>query len=412
MAKNKVISLILSAVVAFGMWLYVVTVVSPESQETFRNIPVTIQGDGVLRDRGLMIVENKNPTVTLRISGNRTELVKLNENNITITADVSKIYEAGEHAVKFSYSFPGDVAESSLVVEERQPDSLTILVENRVSKPVDVEVIYRGEPAQGFFDNRENVELDYPQITVTGPESLVGSDTVEGLIAKAVVYVDLTGRTESFRESLAYTLCDANGVPVDVSSVTTNVDAVTVQMQIYTVKEVELKVNVIDGGGATKDNSTVEITPKTVSISGSKAQLENIDEIIIGTIQLGKIPEDTVLNFDIPIAEGITNQTGIQKATVSVRFPDMLTKTLEISKIRTVNTADKKVELITQVLPITVRGPQELVEKLISANVIVTVDFKDVPLGTTTVPAQITFSGEFAELGAVGDYTVSATLSE
>ena len=155
MVKNKVITLILSFVVAFGMWLYVVTVVSPASQETFHNIPVSIEGENTLRSRGLMIVDNKDPKVTLRISGNRTELVKLNESNISIIADVSKIDDAGEHKVKFSYTFPGDVAEASLSVEERNPDYLTVVVENRISKNVDVTVSYDGNLPEGYIYDKE-----------------------------------------------------------------------------------------------------------------------------------------------------------------------------------------------------------------------------------------------------------------
>lgn len=406
MVKNKVVSWILSFVVAFGLWLYVVTVISPESQETFYNIPVTIQGDNTLRSNGLMIVENKNPTVDLRISGNRTELVKLNEKNISIIADVSKIDEAGEHKVKFSYNFPGDVAEASLSVEERNPDYLTVVVENRISKPVDVDVIYEGNLPEGYIYDKENATLDHPQVVVTGPESVLGH------IAKAVIRVNLNGRTDSFREELVYTLCDVEGRPVDVELVSTNVQAVNLELQIRYVKEVALKVNVVDGGGATATTSTVEIEPQTIRISGSKAQLESMNEIVLGTVHLGKIPEDTVISYDIVLPEEVANETGIHKATVTVKFPELLTKTLEISTIKAINTDGKKLDLITQVLPVTVRGPKALVEKLEESNVIVTVDFKDVPLGTTTVAAQITFTGEFAQLGAVGDYTVSATLSK
>ena len=38
--KNKLSTLILSLLIAFGMWIYVITSVSPGSEETFHNIPV------------------------------------------------------------------------------------------------------------------------------------------------------------------------------------------------------------------------------------------------------------------------------------------------------------------------------------------------------------------------------------
>ena len=46
--KNKVLYILLSVVVACGLWLYVITVVSPESRETFRDIPVVLQNEKAL----------------------------------------------------------------------------------------------------------------------------------------------------------------------------------------------------------------------------------------------------------------------------------------------------------------------------------------------------------------------------
>ena len=181
---------------------------------------------------------------------------------------------------------------------------------------------------------------------------------------------------------------------------------------MHYVKEVALKVNVVDGGGATSDTSEIEVSPKTIRISGSKSQLDNIHEIVLGTVQLGKIPADTMLPFDIDLPEGVTNETGIMKADVSVKFPTLGVRTLQISNIRAINTNGKNLELITQALPVMVRGPKALIAKLKVSDVIVLADFESASLGTTTVPARITFTGEFAQLGAVGDYTVSATLSE
>ena len=46
--KNKVLTALFSLAVAFGLWLYVITVVSPGSEATFYNIPVVFQGEGEL----------------------------------------------------------------------------------------------------------------------------------------------------------------------------------------------------------------------------------------------------------------------------------------------------------------------------------------------------------------------------
>ena len=53
--KNKVLAILLSVVVAFGLWMYVITSVSPGSEETYYNIPVVMDGETLLAERNLMI---------------------------------------------------------------------------------------------------------------------------------------------------------------------------------------------------------------------------------------------------------------------------------------------------------------------------------------------------------------------
>ena len=48
--KSKIWHVVLSVLVAFALWMYVISFVSPESDETFYDIPVSYQND-VLEER-------------------------------------------------------------------------------------------------------------------------------------------------------------------------------------------------------------------------------------------------------------------------------------------------------------------------------------------------------------------------
>ena len=54
--KSKLPALLLSLVVAMGLWLYVVTSVSPESDQIYSGIPVVFENETSLLDRELMLV--------------------------------------------------------------------------------------------------------------------------------------------------------------------------------------------------------------------------------------------------------------------------------------------------------------------------------------------------------------------
>ena len=72
--NEKALTALLSLGVALLLWLYVVTIVSPNSSSTVKGIPVTLQGVATLDGRNLMITTEELPTVELQLEGNRTDL--------------------------------------------------------------------------------------------------------------------------------------------------------------------------------------------------------------------------------------------------------------------------------------------------------------------------------------------------
>ena len=92
--KEKLIAVLLSLVVAFGLWVYVITVVNPEYEKTYYNIPVVLQNKDILTERGLM-VSGDLPMVTLVLRGDRATLNSLNETNINVFANLANIKPIG-----------------------------------------------------------------------------------------------------------------------------------------------------------------------------------------------------------------------------------------------------------------------------------------------------------------------------
>lgn len=406
--KRNILTALLSLAIAFGLWLYVVTVVSPNADNTYNGVSVVLQGEAILEERGLMITTQKMPTVSLRLEGNRSELQKLNSSNISVTVDVSKIVEPGEHKLTVSPNnvrLPGDVSYSAITVASRNPDYIKLEIKQRTSKPVPVSVQFDGAVPDGFIADKENCALNYKEIQVTGPSDVVDK------IAMARIEMDLTNKNGTVSESLPFTLCDEQGKPVDAELITTDVGAVELTLRILQVKQVELTLNVVDGGGATAQTSTVEMDTTTIQVSGSEAMLQNLDQIELGTVNLGEYLEDTTLVFPIELPEGISNETGTDEVIVKIGFPNLGTKLLNVTNITAVNVPEgKTVEIITKTLEINFRGPKSLVEMLQSEHVSVTVDFTDAQEGTSTMRATVALSEEYAEVGAVGAYAVSATL--
>lgn len=404
--KNKFLAAVLSVAIAFALWGYVITVESPGFEGTFTNVPVVLQSEGLLEDRGLMVTKVMTPDVDLRLSGNRTDVNKLTSSNIGVYADVSGIIDAGEHKLSYNYSFPGDVANNAITVQNRDPEFITVLVENRVTKNVDVTAKYLGSLPEELIYDKGNVVFDNTYVSVTGPSSVVDQ------IASAVVEINLDGRTESFAEQLVYTLCDASGEPVDAELVRTNVDSINVTLKIQRVKEVKLTVKVVEGGGATEKTSSIDIDPATIRISGSDNLLEGLDELEVGTVFLGDLTGAKNLKFGITLPEGVSNVTGFTEATVRIKFPDLAIRTFNITNIVAQNVpADLKAELLTQSLEVRLRGPKDLVNAMKDTDVYAMVDFAGLTAETSTATAAIIVGEDYEGVGALGSYTVSYVLS-
>jgi len=70
-------------------------------------------------------------------------------------------------------------------------------------------------------------------------------------------------------------------------------------------------------------------------------------------------------------------------------------------------------ELLNQVLKVRIRGPVGVMENLTPENISVIVDFSGKEVGTFTIKPTIVVKGDaFTSVGAVGSYSVSATLRE
>lgn len=406
--KNKFVAALVSLMVALGLWLYVITVVSPGSEEIFPNIPLVLQNEAALTERGLMVVTEDMPTVTLKLSGNRSDLNKINSSNITLIANLSGIYEPGEQQLAYDIIYPGDIANNAFVVESRTPRLITIEVQRRVTKEVPVVLSFAGQIPEDYMADKQNPVLDYQNVTITGPEPVIEQ------ITQAVILVDLENQTESINESMPFTLCDEAGEAVDAHLVVTDVGKINVSLKIQRIKEIPLTVTVVDGGGATEATSTITIDPLTIRVAGSDTLLEQLAEVNLGTINLAEqMSENNSLSFPIKLPEGVDNLSGVQEAQVTIQFPILRTITFKVTNIQAINVPEgMEAEIITKELQVRIRGPKEEMEQLKEADISITVDLTGAAQGASTVKPTIVLPEAFVQADAVGSYSVSVNLKQ
>lgn len=410
--KSKFIYGLLSAMIAFGLWLYVVTVVNPEWEETFYNIPVVLENEEILYERGLMLVSEEEPKVTLRLTGNRADMIKLNASNITIRADLSRIYSAGEQSLTYSIMYPGDVPNNAFEIISQTPQQLMLSVAERKSKDVDVLVDFGGTTVpEQYIAFMDKATLDYEKITITGPADVVDR------IAAAKVEVNLEGQKETISQQYSYVFCDAEGNVIESDWITANTEQVFYTLRIQQWKDISLRLDVLSGGGVLKEQCTITPSLTTIRVSGSEKLLADLgDELLLGTIDLSKIDGSQILSFNIPtLPEGITNLSEKNTVEVSVQIPSDLVKVeLPVSAIKATNVPNgMAVNISTTEKMVTVRGPQMYLDLLTALDLEIHVDFTNAEAGTATFAAKVVVINPqlSAYVGAVGVYDVAATVT-
>ena len=137
------------------------------------------------------------------------------------------------------------------------------------------------------------------------------------------------------------------------------------------------------------------------------------DTMVLGSIDLSKLLEDTQIIFPITLPETVTNESNVTEAVVDVKFLDLKTKTLTVYNIMPINVpAGLNVDMSTKQLEIKVRGPAALVDEITAEHIAVTVDFAEAERGTATMRADVSVNSEFVDVGVVGSYSITASLKK
>jgi len=403
--KNKFLTALLAAVISIALWAYVITVERPESENTFYNVPVVLDGETVLQDRGMMITSDTEMTVTLKLSGKRSDLNNLKSSDIAAVVDLSRITEAGDKKVYYDVSIPGD---SAIEVVSRQPDTLSLTVTEWAVKEIPVELSYEGRVPEGYYVDRQSASVEHETVNVTGPKEIISQ------IEQAKITLNLDNRIETIAENLRYALCDAEGNPIeDVSTVTTDRGEIRVTVSIQQLKEVKLVYTVIDGGGLTAEDVKVTADYDTVTVAGSTAALLGLDEINLGTVDLGELTESTELMMAIKLPEGVSNQSGFTVVRLQVELPELETRTYSISQFRADNVPQGlTAQIYTQLLEVKIRGRGPILDRIKPEHITAVVDLSGEEVGMFSLPVEFEIEGfgTVDNVGAVEKYSVKGKL--
>jgi len=178
-------------------------------------------------------------------------------------------------------------------------------------------------------------------------------------------------------------------------------------------------VELVDGGGV-KQSKNVEwdYNPKSITVSGEKADMETLlssGKITVAKINLAEVETgETTLVKTIPLAAELTNLDGVTEVVIEITVSGLVNKTLEVTEFDVQNVPlGYSAKVQTKSLFVVVRGTEEELEEATAENLRVVADLANIDLaaGQYTVNAKIYFDG-IGDAGVMGSYPLAVRLTK
>lgn len=307
-----IIPLVVCLILSFGIWLYVVNISTDNYERTFTLKDITVNGADLLAEKSNMsVIEEPNGTVTITVSGLRSEIINLSEDDFAASVDVGYLTEAGEHSLDVSVKLPSGV---SLITMEPSAMNVSIDEIKTIEVPVEVAILSYTMDATYHFGN---IEQDVKVIDVKGPA------TVLEKIKCARATLELGNVTTSVEQKAELRLINAiTDNPLEsryTNFITVGADGVTVKVSVYTESEVSL-VTAYESGFDSSIIRSVTVNPAKITVKGDPKAVNAVSQLTV----LG-ISEATPEHTDISVSEfalpsGIEIVSELDTVSVDILF--------------------------------------------------------------------------------------------
>lgn len=412
--------LILSIVIAIGIWLVVAIQFSPETTKTFTGIPVVIEESATAKNNNLVNFTDQEYTVSVTVSGKRFAISNLEPENIRVYANTSYVDTAGRQTVTLERV--EGIRDESIEVKSITPREINLYYDRNATRILTLETEIHapeeGIAPEGYLVDHER--LSASQITVEGAETEINK------IARVVVGVTLDSqiRKTTTVENPTISFLSAYGSELTQYISIKNNPKIALTIPVYKKVTMPISVSFHNAPAAYASKSLpVTFSPATASFGISEDRLEKLESVVVGTIDFAKIPgwQKTTFTFS---AVGLMDDIKALEDTpesfqVTVDTTDMISQRFTPSNNNIIfqNVPDTlQVEVLDDLGSVTVIGPEDSLNKLTSNNVYADVDIESADQeikagGTYTCAARLYVRG-VDDCWVYGEYRVQVRLNE
>ncbi len=298
---------IICTMLALLLWFYVSYDKNTSTDTTFKNIPVSIIGTERLEERNLAVLSSE-LYASVKLSGARNILSRVNKADIKAVVDVSDITTAGVQNPLITIMGIPD----SLSVQERKIVSGKLVTDVLVKKSLDLNIDFVGKMADTVVEGEKTVIPT--QVTVKGPATLLSDITAW---TDAIDISNVKSSENIFNSGIV--LKNSIGEAVRSDMITVSDAEATVTLKCQGKKEIEVLPPEIVGSLSGYNVIVEKIEPATVVITGALEDIELIDSVSLEPVDAYYAGTSKTIRSELVFPENIYCETTRVNITLGVR---------------------------------------------------------------------------------------------
>ena len=388
-----------SLVIGIIAWVLVVNALDPVTSFTITRVPVVLENTEAITGLNKVYSIISGGTVNITVQAKKTDQTRITAADFLVTADMSMAY--GSNPERQAVNLSVRVVNNNNIIEGWTLGTNTTLLfstEDIISRRYAVEI----EPSGTLSDSYRlsDLQADPAFITVRGPQSAMAS------VARVVVRPDITPLTPETPEVTAAPLVlNGNDTQIANPDLTIDAEEVSVSASLYHTKTLAVTSGGVSGAAADGYRYVgYETSVDNVVVQGSRADLANINSIVIPASELGISGAVSNMSFTVDLRnllpEGVTlAQNEPTSVVVTAQIEKLESKTLQIpvSQITVNGRANNLIYTIPQTsVSITVVGLKTDLDVLSADSISMAIDAEGLNAGYYTLTANVTLPSGYS----------------
>lgn len=371
--SQKIMVMVISVLLAFLLWLYVMGEKNPIQSKTIVDIPVKLVNTEAITKNNLVLFPNQKFAIDVQITGRAFEISKLTANDIKLEAQLTDQNKKGNNKVYIRFN---KIQKKATIVAQKGQEYINVRIDKLVEKKVPVAVNVRGNVKAGYAYLKP---IPRPtEVVISGPGSYVNE------VLAAVGQISVNGNYANVSGSISLKPEDKNGKLVsNVNVVPTYIDT-TVSIKPF--KEVPIKISTYGIVDANKIIRSIKPQVERILLVGEHKYIDKLNEIKTTEVDLSQITKTTTMQLALDLPLGVEVIDDLNRINTVIIVENRVDKIMTLTPPIINKDSAYHYIISDEKISVILSGPESVMNTLNEKSVETYIDLNGYLEGTYEVP--------------------------